>query len=222
MCGYKGVSWRRLAAAGEGGKGGGGRRGGYLSMVVRKIFCSFFLPGGRHLVIGEEITLHQLPTTIVTRFCGHTEFLRALGHRKGRVQNLNSNPEVCNTNILIPESQVALVETSKNTPRIGSDFVPTLRVGIRILYPNLGYCASVGGSLCDTSKTCVRQVQLTSHESKPHEKHNSPNKHHHHGGGAANPCSGVDLMNPRRPRGGRPYACSFRCCHRSDLIDSIN
>ncbi len=62
------------------------------------------------------------------------------------------------------------------------------------------YGASVGGSLCDTSKTYVRQVRLTSHESKPHKKHNSPNKHHHHGGGAANPCSGVDLMNPRRPR----------------------
>jgi hypothetical protein len=85
-------------------------------MVVRKIFCSFFfLPGRRHLVIGEEVTPHQLPTTIITRFCGHTEFLRALCHRKGRVQNLNLFSVVCHTNILIPESQVALVETSKNT-----------------------------------------------------------------------------------------------------------
>jgi hypothetical protein len=56
----------------------------------------------------------------------------------------------------------------------------------------------------------VRQVRLTSHESKPHKKHNSPNKHHHHGGGAANPCSGVDLMNPHRPRGGRPSANFFQ------------
>jgi len=112
MCGCDGVSWRQLAAVGEGGKGSGGGGGGYLSMVVRKIFCSyFFLPGGRHLVIGKEITPHQLPTTIVTQFCGHTEFLRELGHGKGRVQHLNSNPKVCNTNILIPESQVPLVET---------------------------------------------------------------------------------------------------------------
>ena len=78
MCGYEGVSWRRLAAAGEGGKGGSGRRGEYLSMVVRKIFCSFFFAWREaYLVIGEEVTPHQLPTTIVTRFCGHTEFLRA-------------------------------------------------------------------------------------------------------------------------------------------------
>jgi hypothetical protein len=42
MCRYDGVNWRRLAAAGEGGKGGGGGGGDYLSMVVRKIFCSFF------------------------------------------------------------------------------------------------------------------------------------------------------------------------------------
>jgi len=57
---------------------------------------------------------------------------------------------------------------------------------------------------------------------KPHKKHKSPNKHHHHGGGAARPSSGVDLMNPRRPRSGRPCAYSFRCHRRSDLIDSIN
>ena len=60
-------------------------------MVVRKIFCSFFLSGGRHLLIGKEVTPHQLLTTIVTQFCGHTEFLRALGHGKGRVQNLRGN-----------------------------------------------------------------------------------------------------------------------------------
>ena len=52
-------------------------------------FCSL---GGRNLVIGEVIP-HQLPTTIITRYCGCTNFLRALGHGKGRVQNLNSNPE---------------------------------------------------------------------------------------------------------------------------------
>jgi hypothetical protein len=47
MCRYDGVNWRRLAAAGEGGKGGGGGGGDYLTMVVRKIFCSFFFcPAG--------------------------------------------------------------------------------------------------------------------------------------------------------------------------------
>jgi hypothetical protein len=58
-------------------------------------------------------------------------------------------------------------------------------------------------------KMYVPQVCLTSHESKPHKKHNSPNKHDHHGGGAARPSSSVDLMKPHRPRGGRPCACSF-------------
>ena len=57
---------------------------------------------------------------------------------------------------------------------------------------------------------------------KPHKKHKSPNQHHHHhGGGAARPSSGVDLMNPRRPRGGCPCACSFRCRRQSNLIDLI-
>ena len=84
------------------------------------------------------------------------------------------------------------------------------------------YGASVGGSLCDTSKTYVRQVRLTSHESKPHKKHNSPNKHHHHGGGAANPWSGVDLMNWCRRRGGRPCAYFFRGRYCRILRDSLN
>ena len=87
---------------------------------------------------------------------------------------------------------------------------------------NKWYGASVGGSLCDTSKTYVWQVRLTSHESKPHKKHNSPNKHHHHGGGAANPSSGVDLINPHHPRGGRPCTCLLRCHPWSDVIDSMN
>jgi len=58
--------------------------------------CSIFsLVGGRNLVIGE-VTPHRLPTTttIVTQYCGCTNFLRILGHRKGRVQNLNSNPDI--------------------------------------------------------------------------------------------------------------------------------
>jgi len=48
--------------------------------------------GGRNLVIGKVMP-HQLPTTIITRYCGFTIFLRTIGQGKGRVQNLNSNPE---------------------------------------------------------------------------------------------------------------------------------
>ena len=57
---------------------------------------------------------------------------------------------------------------------------------------------------------------------KPHKKHKSPKKYHHHGGEAANPSSGVDLMNPRRPRGGRPCAHLFSGRHWRILFDSLN
>jgi len=57
---------------------------------------------------------------------------------------------------------------------------------------------------------------------KPHKKHKSPNKHDHLGGEAARPSSGVNLMNPRCLRGGRPYTCLFQCRRQSDFIDSIN
>ena len=92
MCGYNGVGWRRQGKAVK----VAGAAGGIISMVVRKIFCSFFFArraGGIGLWRGHAT--QQLPTTIVTRFCGHTEFLRAKGYEKGRVQNLNSNPAVC-------------------------------------------------------------------------------------------------------------------------------
>ena len=102
-CGCSGDGWWWLAAAGEGGKGGGGSGGGggggggiiLMSYVEVLFFVSIFfsLVGGRNLVIGE-VTPHRLPTTIVTRYCGCTNFLRTLGHGKGMVQtNLNSNPE---------------------------------------------------------------------------------------------------------------------------------
>ncbi len=48
------------------------------------------------------------------------------------------------------------------------------------------------------------------------------NKHHHHGDGAARPSSGVDLMIPCRPRGGRPCACSFQGRCRRILFDLLN
>ncbi len=48
------------------------------------------------------------------------------------------------------------------------------------------------------------------------------NKHHHHGDGAACPSSSVDLMIPRRPRGGRPCACSFRGHCQRILFDLLN
>ena len=84
-------------AAGEGGKGGGGGGGVIILMSYVEVlfFVSIFfsLVGGRNLVIGE-VTPHRLRTTILTRYCGCTNFMRTLGHRKGRVQkNLNSNPE---------------------------------------------------------------------------------------------------------------------------------
>ena len=84
-----------------------------------------------------EVTPHQLPTTIVTRYCGCTNILRTLGHGKCRVLNLNSNSEGNSNIYFVRESQVPPVETNKLSPRIGSDFVPTLRVGIPILYLNL-------------------------------------------------------------------------------------
>ena len=62
--------------------------------------------------------------------------------------------------------------------------------------------------------------QVTSQ--KPHKKHKSPNKHDHHGGEAACPSSGVNLMNPRCLRGGRPCACLFQCRRQRNLKDSIN
>jgi len=110
---------------------------GSLQEVSRKSCASCF----RTHSIGEEVKPHQLPATIVTRFCGHTEFLRALGHGKGRVQNLNSNPEVCHTNILIPESQVALVENSKNTTENRFRFCthPTCRNTYFVPKPRLWY-----------------------------------------------------------------------------------
>ena len=55
------------------------------------------------------------------------------------------------------------------------------------LSPSLGcgqtgrYGASLGGPLCDASKTLVGRVQLTSHESKTTQKAQPPTKHHHHG-----------------------------------------
>jgi len=91
---------RRMVSC-EWGRGGG-------STFVLLAGGIWFLARSRHI---------NLPTTIVTRFYGHTEFLRALGRGKSRVHNLNSNPEVCHTNILIPESQVALVGTSINTTK---------------------------------------------------------------------------------------------------------
>ncbi len=48
------------------------------------------------------------------------------------------------------------------------------------------------------------------------------NKHHHHGDGTARPSSGMDLMIPRHPRGGRPCPCLFRGRCWRILFDSLN
>jgi hypothetical protein len=54
--------------------------------------------------------------------------------------------------------------------------------------------------------------------------HNNTNTHEHqqHGGGAACPSSGVDLMIPCRPRGGRPCTYIFQGHYRRIEIDSLN
>ena len=85
------------------------------------------------------------------------------------------------------------------------------------------YGASLGGTLCNTSKIYVQLVRLTSHESKTTQKAQRPNKHHHHIDGAANPSSGrVDLMNSCRWRGGWPSAIFFQCRYQRIYIDSLN
>ena len=104
-----------------------GRRGG--STFVLLAGGIWLLARSRHI---------NFPTTIVTIVDVLNSYVN-LGAEKGRVQNLNSNPEVCHTNILIPESQVALVETSKNTTENRFRFCTHPGVGIRILYLNLGY-----------------------------------------------------------------------------------
>jgi hypothetical protein len=55
------------------------------------------------------------------------------------------------------------------------------------------------------SHTCLH---TTSNDDQTRPKHTTqrPNKHHHHGGRALNPSGGVDLMNRRCLRGGRPSA----------------
>ena len=92
------------------------------------------------------------------------------------------------------------------------------------------YGASLGGALCYINNPTLRLFSHTClHISHTHrrpdetaQKAQTTDKHHHHGG-AARPSSGMDLMNPCpcRLRGGRPCACSFLCCRRSDSIDSI-
>jgi hypothetical protein len=76
------------------------------------------------------------------------------------------------------------------------------------------YGASLGGPLCHThnnltlrlfSHTCLHTMS-DDNQTRPKHTTQRPTKHHHHGGGAANPSGGMDLMNPRRLRGGRPCA----------------
>jgi hypothetical protein len=92
-----------------------------------------------------------------------------------------------------------------------------------------GYGASLGGPLCHThnltlrlfSRTCLHTTS-DEDQTRPHKKHNQHDKQNHHGGEATHPSSGVDLMNPCRLSGERPCACSSRCRHQSDSIESIN
>ena len=91
------------------------------------------------------------------------------------------------------------------------------------------YGARLGGSLCHThnltlrlfSRTCLHTTS-DDDQTRPHKKHKQHDKQHHHGVGAARPSSGMNLMNPCLPRGGRLSTYLFQCRCRSDLIDSIN
>jgi hypothetical protein len=78
------------------------------------------------------------------------------------------------------------------------------------------YGESLGGPLCYThnpilgllSGTCL---QTTNDDDQIRQQHltQTHNNHHHHGGEAANPWSGMDLMNTCRPRGGQPCTYLF-------------
>jgi hypothetical protein len=52
---------------------------------------------------------------------------------------------------------------------------------------------------------------------RPQHTTQTHNKHHHHSGGAACPSSGMDLMNPHCPRGGRPCAFIVQGCCQKDF-----
>ena len=56
---------------------------------------------------------------------------------------------------------------------------------------------------------------------KPHKTHKWPNKHHHHGDGAANPSSGVDLMNQMMLEGRAAWGMFFQDQCRGVLLDSL-
>ncbi len=79
-------------------------------MTGGRICCSF---GGRHLVIGE-VTPDQL-SNHNRHACGCSEFLRRLGHGKGRVRMPYPNPEGIKYYYFVPTSDVASVENSINT-----------------------------------------------------------------------------------------------------------
>jgi hypothetical protein len=84
------------------------------------------------------------------------------------------------------------------------------------LNPTLGLKTHFFKGGKDILHTCLHTTS-DNDQTRRHKKHKSPTKHHHHGGGAARPSSGVDLMNLRRLRSGRPCTFSFRCPLRSDL-----
>jgi hypothetical protein len=57
--------------------------------------------------------------------------------------------------------------------------------------------------------TCLHTMS-DDDQTRPQHTTQTHIRHHHYGGGAANPSRGMDLMNPRRLRDGRPCACSFQ------------
>ena len=82
---------------------------------------------------------------------------------------------------------------------------------VHVMVRPIRYDASLSGSLCNTHNPTLRLffrtcLYTTSDDNQTSPEHTTqrPSKHHHHGHGAVNPSGGVDLMNPRRLRGGRP------------------
>ena len=135
-----------------------------------------------------------------------------------------------------PENMIS----KKGIDDIGDDRIPFICSSVKPFLALQSTCRSIWwmshmvwckpeGPLCDAynptlrifSRTCLHTMS-DNNQTRPKHTTQRPNKHHHHGGGVANPSGGVDLMNTRRLRGGRPCVWFFQGRHQSDLIDSIN
>ena len=92
-----------------------------------------------------------------------------------------------------------------------------------------GYGTRMGGSLSSTNTPTLRISSNTflctaSDDGQMRLQHttHTNTKRHHHGGRAANPSSGVDLMNPHHPRIWRPVTYFFQGHRCEVLIHTLN